>query len=83
MEPNIYNRHVHCPNDVIAGCSMYLNLPTFNRKQISRKVEEDDFDDFTANQKWVMSPKAHDTDVTLLLNKLLKEYDKKLRPDIG
>ncbi|ETE66710.1 Gamma-aminobutyric acid receptor subunit gamma-3, partial [Ophiophagus hannah] len=49
----------------------------------SRKVEEDDFDDFTTNQKWVMSPKTHDTDVTLLLNKLLKEYDKKLRPDIG
>uniref|UniRef100_A0A8D0EB57 Neurotransmitter-gated ion-channel ligand-binding domain-containing protein n=1 Tax=Salvator merianae TaxID=96440 RepID=A0A8D0EB57_SALMN len=49
----------------------------------SRKVEEDDFEDFTANQKWVMSPKTHDTDVTLLLNKLLREYDKKLRPDIG
>lgn len=46
-------------------------------------MEEDDFDDFTTNQKWVMSPKTHDTDVTLLLNKLLREYDKKLRPDIG
>lgn len=46
-------------------------------------MEDDDFDDFTTNQKWVMSPKAHDTDVTLLLNKLLREYDKKLRPDIG
>uniref|UniRef100_A0A803U151 Neurotransmitter-gated ion-channel ligand-binding domain-containing protein n=1 Tax=Anolis carolinensis TaxID=28377 RepID=A0A803U151_ANOCA len=49
----------------------------------SRKVEDDDFEDFTTNQKWVMSPKTHDTDVTLLLNKLLREYDKKLRPDIG
>ncbi|XP_078246467.1 gamma-aminobutyric acid receptor subunit gamma-3 isoform X3 [Pogona vitticeps] len=49
----------------------------------SRKVEEDDFEDFTSNQKWVMAPKTHDTDVTLLLNKLLREYDKKLRPDIG
>ncbi|KAM6448530.1 gamma-aminobutyric acid receptor subunit gamma-3 isoform 1-T1 [Liasis olivaceus] len=49
----------------------------------SKKVEEDDFEDFTTNQKWVMSPKTHDTDVTLLLNKLLREYDKKLRPDIG
>ncbi|KAJ7319675.1 hypothetical protein JRQ81_019186 [Phrynocephalus forsythii] len=49
----------------------------------SRKVEEDDFEDFTPNQKWVMAPKTHDTDVTLLLNKLLREYDKKLRPDIG
>lgn len=49
----------------------------------SRKVEEDDFEDFTPNQKWIMSPKTHDTDVTLLLNQLLREYDKKLRPDIG
>lgn len=49
----------------------------------SRKVEEDDFEDVTTNQKWVMSPKAHDTDVTQLLNQLLSEYDKKLRPDIG
>ncbi|CAI5772143.1 Gamma-aminobutyric acid receptor subunit gamma-3 [Podarcis lilfordi] len=53
------------------------------QKLRSRKVEEDDFEDFTTNQKWVMSPKTHDTDVTLLLNKLLREYDKKLRPDIG
>uniref|UniRef100_A0A8D2LAF0 Gamma-aminobutyric acid receptor subunit gamma-3 n=1 Tax=Varanus komodoensis TaxID=61221 RepID=A0A8D2LAF0_VARKO len=49
----------------------------------SRKIEEDDFEEFTTNQKWVMSPKTHDTDVTHLLNKLLREYDKKLRPDIG
>lgn len=49
----------------------------------SRKVEEDEYEDGTANQKWVLAPKTQDTDVTLILNKLLREYDKKLRPDIG
>uniref|UniRef100_A0A8C3R7A6 Gamma-aminobutyric acid receptor subunit gamma-3 n=1 Tax=Cyanoderma ruficeps TaxID=181631 RepID=A0A8C3R7A6_9PASS len=37
----------------------------------------------TTNQNWVLAPKTQDTDVTLILNKLLREYDKKLRPDIG
>lgn len=49
----------------------------------SRKVEEDDYEDTSSNQKWVLAPKSQDTDVTLILNKLLREYDKKLRPDIG
>ncbi|XP_063999584.1 gamma-aminobutyric acid receptor subunit gamma-3 isoform X2 [Pogoniulus pusillus] len=49
----------------------------------SRKVEEDEYEDGTPNQKWVLAPKTQDTDVTLILNKLLREYDKKLRPDIG
>ncbi|KAF4799994.1 gamma-aminobutyric acid receptor subunit gamma-3-like protein [Turdus rufiventris] len=49
----------------------------------STKVEEDEYEDGTANQKWILAPKTQDTDVTLILNKLLREYDKKLRPDIG
>uniref|UniRef100_A0A2K5P6F2 Gamma-aminobutyric acid type A receptor subunit gamma3 n=6 Tax=Cercopithecinae TaxID=9528 RepID=A0A2K5P6F2_CERAT len=49
----------------------------------SRKVEEDEYEDSSSNQKWVLAPKSQDTDVTLILNKLLREYDKKLRPDIG
>uniref|UniRef100_A0A8I5ZZR3 Gamma-aminobutyric acid type A receptor subunit gamma 3 n=1 Tax=Rattus norvegicus TaxID=10116 RepID=A0A8I5ZZR3_RAT len=49
----------------------------------SRRVEEDDSEDSPSNQKWVLAPKSQDTDVTLILNKLLREYDKKLRPDIG
>ncbi|KAL2310685.1 hypothetical protein Nmel_002351 [Mimus melanotis] len=49
----------------------------------SRTVEEDEYEDGTTNQKWVLAPKTQDTDVTLILNKLLREYDKKLRPDIG
>ncbi|XP_069732248.1 gamma-aminobutyric acid receptor subunit gamma-3 isoform X3 [Phaenicophaeus curvirostris] len=49
----------------------------------SRQLEEDEYEDGTTNQKWVLAPKTQDTDVTLILNKLLREYDKKLRPDIG
>uniref|UniRef100_A0A8C6Z2A5 Gamma-aminobutyric acid receptor subunit gamma-3 n=1 Tax=Nothoprocta perdicaria TaxID=30464 RepID=A0A8C6Z2A5_NOTPE len=44
---------------------------------------KDEYEDGTTNQKWVLAPKTQDTDVTLILNKLLREYDKKLRPDIG
>uniref|UniRef100_A0A8C3MSN8 Gamma-aminobutyric acid receptor subunit gamma-3 n=1 Tax=Geospiza parvula TaxID=87175 RepID=A0A8C3MSN8_GEOPR len=46
-------------------------------------VEDDEYEDGTTNQSWVLAPKTQDTDVTLILNKLLREYDKKLRPDIG
>ncbi|KAJ7426737.1 Gamma-aminobutyric acid receptor subunit alpha-5 [Willisornis vidua] len=49
----------------------------------SGKDEEDEYEDGITNQKWVLAPKTQDTDVTLILNKLLREYDKKLRPDIG
>ncbi|KAJ1118681.1 hypothetical protein NDU88_006869 [Pleurodeles waltl] len=52
-------------------------------KACSRKIEEDEYEDLTFNQKWVLAPKTQDTDATLILNKLLREYDKKLRPDIG
>lgn len=31
----------------------------------------------------MLVPKSQDTDTTEILNNLLKEYDKKLRPDIG
>ncbi|XP_075056212.1 gamma-aminobutyric acid receptor subunit gamma-3 isoform X3 [Mixophyes fleayi] len=49
----------------------------------SIQIEDDEYEDLTINQKWVLAPKTQDTDATLILNKLLKEYDKKLRPDIG
>lgn len=29
------------------------------------------------------TPRSHQSDATQILNNLLKEYDKKLRPDIG
>uniref|UniRef100_A0A8C2HYN5 Gamma-aminobutyric acid type A receptor gamma3 subunit n=1 Tax=Cyprinus carpio TaxID=7962 RepID=A0A8C2HYN5_CYPCA len=49
---------------------------------ISQTVaSEDEYDDVTVNQ--MLAPKTHETDTTQILNNLLKEYDKKLRPDIG
>ncbi|ELR46888.1 Gamma-aminobutyric acid receptor subunit gamma-3 [Bos mutus] len=59
------------------------SLPVGHKLCRTRKVEEDEYEDSSSNQKWVLAPKSQDTDVTLILNKLLREYDKKLRPDIG
>ncbi|XP_031586420.1 gamma-aminobutyric acid receptor subunit gamma-3 isoform X1 [Oreochromis aureus] len=42
---------------------------------------EEDYEDVTVNQ--MLAPKSQQTDATEILNNLLKEYDKKLRPDIG
>ena len=41
----------------------------------------EDHHDTTVNQMLV--PRSHQEDATLILNNLLKEYDKTLRPDIG
>ncbi|XP_051783160.1 gamma-aminobutyric acid receptor subunit gamma-3 [Erpetoichthys calabaricus] len=46
-----------------------------------RLEDEEDYDDVTVNQ--MLAPKTQETDATQILNNLLKEYDKKLRPDIG
>ncbi|KAK5847549.1 hypothetical protein PBY51_016669 [Eleginops maclovinus] len=43
--------------------------------------DEEDPNDTTVNQMLV--PRSHQEDATLILNNLLKEYDKTLRPDIG
>lgn len=47
------------------------------------KAEEEDYEDVPINKTWVLSPKVYESDVTLILNKLLQGYDNKLRPDIG
>lgn len=47
------------------------------------KQEEEDYEDVPINKTWVLSPKVYESDVTLILNKLLLGYDNKLRPDIG
>lgn len=47
------------------------------------KQEEEDYEDVPINKTWVLSPKVYESDVTLILNKLLQGYDIKLRPDIG
>ncbi|XP_039709386.1 gamma-aminobutyric acid receptor subunit gamma-3, partial [Pteropus medius] len=57
--------------------------PQEGLREGSGSVEDDEHDDAPSNQKWVLAPKSQDTDVTVILDKLLREYDKKLRPDIG
>ncbi|XP_060682820.1 gamma-aminobutyric acid receptor subunit gamma-3 isoform X2 [Hemiscyllium ocellatum] len=49
----------------------------------SRKIDDGEDEDRTVNQTWVLTSKMQDRDATKILNHLLKEYDKKLRPDIG
>ncbi|XP_055674288.1 gamma-aminobutyric acid receptor subunit gamma-4 [Falco peregrinus] len=46
-------------------------------------TEEYDYDYLSINKTWVLTPKAQETDATQILNSLLKNYDNKLRPDIG
>lgn len=41
----------------------------------------EDHHDSAVNQ--LLVPRSHQEDATLILNNLLKEYDKTLRPDIG
>lgn len=45
------------------------------------RVYSDDYEDLHVNQMLV--PKNHQADATNILNNLLKDYDKNLRPDIG
>uniref|UniRef100_A0A8D2IZ03 Gamma-aminobutyric acid type A receptor gamma2 subunit n=1 Tax=Varanus komodoensis TaxID=61221 RepID=A0A8D2IZ03_VARKO len=49
----------------------------------SSQKSDDDYEDYTTNKTWVLTPKVHESDVTLILNGLLEGYDNKLRPDIG
>lgn len=44
---------------------------------------QNDDDDEVSNKTWVLTPKVYESDVTHILNGLLKGYDNKLRPDIG
>lgn len=55
-------------------------LPLYLCSSLTIEYEED-YEDVTVNQ--MLAPKSQDTDTTEILNNLLKEYDKKLRPDIG
>lgn len=42
---------------------------------------DEEYEDVTVKQ--MLAPRSQETDTTLILNNLLKDYDKKLRPDIG
>ncbi|XP_030432086.1 gamma-aminobutyric acid receptor subunit gamma-4 isoform X1 [Gopherus flavomarginatus] len=61
---------------------MYLTI--YPALQIRTESMEDyDYDYLSVNKTWVLTPKAQETDATQILNSLLKNYDNKLRPDIG
>ncbi|NWW61187.1 GBRG4 protein, partial [Ifrita kowaldi] len=59
-------------------CLCPLSLPSR-----CESTEEYDYDYLSINKTWVLTPKAQETDATQILNSLLKNYDNKLRPDIG
>uniref|UniRef100_A0A8C0HQE0 Gamma-aminobutyric acid type A receptor subunit epsilon n=1 Tax=Buteo japonicus TaxID=224669 RepID=A0A8C0HQE0_9AVES len=52
-------------------------------QRAATSTEEYDYDYLSINKTWVLTPKAQETDATQILNSLLKNYDNKLRPDIG
>uniref|UniRef100_A0A670YJR5 Gamma-aminobutyric acid type A receptor subunit gamma2 n=1 Tax=Pseudonaja textilis TaxID=8673 RepID=A0A670YJR5_PSETE len=56
---------------------------TFIFLNSTSQKSDDDYEDYTTNKTWVLTPKVHESDVTLILNGLLEGYDNKLRPDIG
>ncbi|KAI4804375.1 hypothetical protein KUCAC02_026005 [Chaenocephalus aceratus] len=69
-----------------------LNSIPFSRNTCNQRLhaasgpstqEDEDYEDVPINKTWVLSPRVYESDVTLILNKLLEGYDNKLRPDIG
>ncbi|XP_050757585.1 gamma-aminobutyric acid receptor subunit gamma-4 isoform X1 [Gymnogyps californianus] len=57
--------------------------PEVSKGARCESTEEYDYDYLSINKTWVLTPKAQETDATQILNSLLKNYDNKLRPDIG
>nr|XP_021137213.1 gamma-aminobutyric acid receptor subunit gamma-4 isoform X4 [Columba livia] len=57
--------------------------PEVSKGTRCESTEEYDYDYLSINKTWVLTPKAQETDATQILNSLLKNYDNKLRPDIG
>lgn len=72
-----------CTCVALPALSLYqllkVSCPPYSSQTIASEDEE--YDDVTVNQ--MLAPRTHETDATQILNNLLKEYDKKLRPDIG
>uniref|UniRef100_A0A8C2AUS7 Gamma-aminobutyric acid receptor subunit gamma-3 n=1 Tax=Cyprinus carpio TaxID=7962 RepID=A0A8C2AUS7_CYPCA len=69
--------HTHTHTYIHTYCT-YIHTYIHTSQTVA---SEDEYDDVTVNQ--MLAPKTHETDTTQILNNLLKEYDKKLRPDIG
>lgn len=64
-------------------CCFFFIFPSphFSSDLLEYGDDEEDLHDTTVNQMLV--PRSHQEDATLILNNLLREYDKTLRPDIG
>lgn len=56
-------------------------LSILSRCDVLDYGDYEDGHDTTVNQMLV--PRSHQEDATIVLNNLLKEYDRTLRPDIG
>ncbi|NXU44957.1 GBRG4 protein, partial [Drymodes brunneopygia] len=69
-----------CSQGVPESCHSHVPLSLLSRCE---STEEYDYDYLSINKTWVLTPKAQETDATQILNSLLKNYDNKLRPDIG
>ncbi|NXY69407.1 GBRG4 protein, partial [Glareola pratincola] len=66
----------------LESCCSHVSLLLSLRSRCE-STEEYDYDYLSINKTWVLTPKAQETDATQILNSLLKNYDNKLRPDIG
>lgn len=71
---------MHAANTVHHHYRDNVIFPLYLHSSLTIEYEED-YEDVTVNQ--MLAPRTQDIDTTEILNNLLKEYDKKLRPDIG
>ena len=61
-----------------------LTSPSASSFLLSSQLEYSDYEDHhDGHVSQMLVPRSHQEDATLILNNLLKEYDKTLRPDIG
>lgn len=60
---------------------MRLSKKPYSYRSSETTEYDEEYEDVTVNQ--MLAPKTQENDATQILNNLLKEYDKKLRPDIG
>ncbi|XP_062302986.1 gamma-aminobutyric acid receptor subunit gamma-3-like isoform X3 [Osmerus eperlanus] len=66
---------------MITNLLVFLLLLAVQFARSDRRQYHDDYEDVTVNQ--MLAPKDHQADATHILNNLLQEYDRTLRPDIG
>lgn len=69
--------------EVNSGVIYVFSDEYFSFLSFTSQKSDDDYEDYTSNKTWVLTPKVPEGDVTVILNNLLEGYDNKLRPDIG